>query len=458
MNRQSLRHLRFWAAAVFGLLVLNASSKKAVAQNTFPTPSGNVGIGTTAPTVKLEVSGTVAAPSSLATNPITSVTFVLSDTSGTVGAVMGTVLNTYSYDTYLQARHLTTGNTAYNLLLQPLGGNVGIGTGPSTKLHLLTTTDADGLIIENSTATNGTRATIFLSSKNASPAIGNVSIESVSVASAYPDMVFRTLGLYSANAIGAERMRITSDGKVGIGTSSPASALSIFGGTSNINIGSYGYGYNGIWLNGSTATTHYNLLSRASDGQLFINRPSGSDIYFMENNATTNMIIKSGGKVGIGKDPAVALDVLGDINLTGTIHAKYQDVAEWVPSSEQLAAGTVVVLDSTKSNQVISSSVSYDTRVAGVISAKPGIALGEKSESKVLVATTGRVKVKVDASKSPIQIGDLLVTSDIPGVAMKSEAVNLGGVQFHRPGTLIGKALEPLQKGSGEILVLLSLQ
>ena len=156
--------------------------------------------------------------------------------------------------------------------------------------------------------------------------------------------------------------------------------------------------------------------------------------------------------------PPPRLDVVGSINLTGTINAKYQDVAEWVPSSEQLAAGTVVVLDSTKSNQVISSSVSYDTRVAGVISAQPGIALGEKSDSKVLVATTGRVKVKVDASKGPIHIGDLLVTSDVPGVAMKSEAVNLGGVQFHRPGTLIGKALEPLEKGKGEILVLLSLQ
>ena len=37
-------------------------------------------------------------------------------------------------------------------------------------------------------------------------------------------------------------------------------------------------------------------------------------------------------------------------------------------------------------------------------------------------------------------------------------AVNLGGVQIHRQGTLIGKALEPLEKGKGEILVLLSLQ
>lgn len=132
------------------------------------------------------------------------------------------------------------------------------------------------------------------------------------------------------------------------------------------------------------------------------------------------------------------------------------------PDNGNVGIGTTSPSDKlsieSKSNQVISSTQSYDTRVAGVISAQRGITLGEKSESKVLVATTGRVKVRVDASKSPIQIGDLLVTSDVPGVAMKSKAVNLGGVQFHRPGTLIGKALEPLAKGKGEILVLLSLQ
>ena len=76
----------------------------------------------------------------------------------------------------------------------------------------------------------------------------------------------------------------------------------------------------------------------------------------------------------------------------------------------------------------------------------------------MLVATTGRVKVRVNAAHAPIRIGALLVTSDVPGVAMKSESFAVGSRQIHAPGTIIGKALESLEKGAGEILVLLSLQ
>jgi hypothetical protein len=75
-----------------------------------------------------------------------------------------------------------------------------------------------------------------------------------------------------------------------------------------------------------------------------------------------------------------------------------------------------------------------------------------------MVATTGRVRVKVDATKGPIRVGDLLVTSDKEGIAMRSQPLDLGGAPIHRPGTLIGKALQPLERGVGEILVLLSLQ
>lgn len=148
----------------------------------------------------------------------------------------------------------------------------------------------------------------------------------------------------------------------------------------------------------------------------------------------------------------------GNVTVNGTINAKYQDVAEWVPASHSISAGTVVILDPRTTNHVTASTKSYDTRVAGVISQTPGIMLGEPGDDRVLVATTGRVRVKVDASQVPIEIGDLLVASDIEGLAMKSTPVHVGGVPIHRPGTLIGKALEPLAKGRGEILVLLSLQ
>src|SRR6185295_3938647 len=107
-----------------------------------------------------------------------------------------------------------------------------------------------------------------------------------------------------------------------------------------------------------------------------------------------------------------------------------QDLAEWVPTLHSLPSGTVVVLDETKSNQVIASTKAYDTRIAGVVSENPGIMLGEKGDNKVLVATTGRVRIKVDASSGAIKVGDLLVTSDIAGVAMKSQPIDVGGIQM----------------------------
>jgi hypothetical protein len=181
----------------------------------------------------------------------------------------------------------------------------------------------------------------------------------------------------------------------------------------------------------------------------------------------TRMIITNVGKVGIGTTPATAstniLEVAGNVNVAGTvtgtnIAATYQDVAEWVSSSSDLAPGTVVVLNPNTNDAVVASSREYDSTVAGVVSAQPGLTLGIRSEGKEAIATTGRVKVRVDARKSPVKIGDLLVTSDVAGTAMKSEPIEIRGRRFHQPGTIIGKALEPLEGGVSEIMVLLSLQ
>ena len=95
----------------------------------------------------------------------------------------------------------------------------------------------------------------------------------------------------------------------------------------------------------------------------------------------------------------VKLSVNGDIVLAGNANVKYQDVAEWVPATEKMSPGTVVVLDRSKSNHVMSSIHAYDTAVAGVVTDKPGLLLGEGGTSQEKIATTGRVKVRVDASK-----------------------------------------------------------
>jgi len=76
----------------------------------------------------------------------------------------------------------------------------------------------------------------------------------------------------------------------------------------------------------------------------------------------------------------------------------------------------------------------------------------------VVIDAAGRNRVKADARYGSIRPGDLLVSSPRTGYAMRSRPFRMGGRLVHRPGTLIGKALEPLEKGDGEILVLLTLQ
>ena len=76
----------------------------------------------------------------------------------------------------------------------------------------------------------------------------------------------------------------------------------------------------------------------------------------------------------------------------------------------------------------------------------------------VPVALVGIVPCKVSAENGPIQPGDLLATSSLPGYAMKAMPILINGVEIYIPGTIIGKAMESLDSGTGVINVLVTLQ
>ena len=273
-----------------------------------------------------------------------------------------------------------------------------------------------------------------------------------------------------------EGVAFALNGNVGIGTANPGingmnNTLTVQGaatrGMLELSTGQgdgdgVGAGQVGFFASANTANKQLGAIYTMTSGPTANNRGGMMTFWTKPDGGglTEAMRLDRDGRLGIGTpNPQYTLDVNGTIRATQVIGATYQDIAEWVPATEPMEAGTVVVLNDDRTNEVMPSLTPYDTKVAGVVSAQPGVILGESSPSKAKIATTGRVKVRVDASRGGIRVGDLLVTSGKPGVAMRSEPVDFGGgVKMHRPGTMIGKALEPLASGEGEILVLLSLQ
>jgi hypothetical protein len=245
---------------------------------------------------------------------------------------------------------------------------------------------------------------------------------------------------------------LMNGGKVGIGTGTPADRLHVVGPP-----GDYTARFSGSTASGQSFGPIISAGTNASDLTLDVRDVTETKNYFLIRGDGT--VTMNGDNVGIGTFvPTAKLHVAGNVQVDGNIAAKYQDVAEWVKSERDLPAATVVIIDPQESNRVTISDKAYDTRVAGVVSATPGLLLGEGGEDKAKVAHSGRVKVKVDAKYGAIATGDLLVTSSTPGHAMRSEPIDVGATKFHRPGTLIGKALEPLEEGRAEILVLMTLQ
>jgi hypothetical protein len=117
--------------------------------------------------------------------------------------------------------------------------------------------------------------------------------------------------------------------------------------------------------------------------------------------------------------------------------------------------GDVLVI-STEADRVVELSTEpYSTAVIGVYSTQPAVLAGAPDSREPLggipVALLGIVPCKISTENGPVKRGDLLVSSSTPGHAMRTGA-------NPSPGTVLGKALQPLDSGTGIILVLVTLQ
>ena len=116
-------------------------------------------------------------------------------------------------------------------------------------------------------------------------------------------------------------------------------------------------------------------------------------------------------------------------------------------SDAQYPAGTVVVFGGEQ--EVTSSAVGHDSRVAGVVSTNPAHIMnsGITGDCSIAVALTGRVPCQVVGT---VTKGDQMVTSNIAGVAERLD------ISQYQPGVVIGKSLEDhsgLGVGTIEIVV-----
>jgi hypothetical protein len=113
--------------------------------------------------------------------------------------------------------------------------------------------------------------------------------------------------------------------------------------------------------------------------------------------------------------------------------ALYADLAEMYTTDAEYEPGTVMIFGGTQ--EVTTSTVTHDHRVAGVVSTNPAHIMnsGLEGEYTVEVALVGRVPVSVIGN---ISAGDRVVTSNRAGVA---EVLDMSRYQ---PGVIIGKALQ----------------
>lgn len=292
-----------------------------------------------------------------------------------------------------------------------------------------------------------------------------------------------TVPVFTASSTIGNSPIAVSGTNVGIGTTSAQGGLDVspgFGASSWIYLRG---NLNGQAPNPSTTVNYglmygWNASGGLGDTELLYGTGLGTaprlDFGRWSGAAKTIDMTLSGGNLGIGTTaPAYSLDVSGKIRSTsGVVYpdstqqttawtgvlcgGDYAEAMDVVGGKAKYEPGDVLVLSSEDTSDVEKSSKVYSTMVAGIYATKPGV-VGRreslaKSSDDIPMAMIGVVPTKVSAENGPIHKGDLLVTSSLPGYAMK-------GTDHNRlVGAVIGKAMGSLDSGRGVIEVLVTLQ
>jgi hypothetical protein len=203
--------------------------------------SGNVGIGTTTPSTTLDVlgaslavrgsqtrlsigtnypgSGDIPAGTLISVDDVTNNNLgIIPSSAGTVGSkVAGVAYNGSAWRSMYEYANVNTGEP--NLILVKTTGNVGIGTtSPTRKLHILSTDDTRGIMVEQTLASSYAEVH-FKANREYRVGTGGSTSAAEAANSWY---------VYDATAA-AQRFVINSSGSVGIGTSSPTQRLHVSG-------------------------------------------------------------------------------------------------------------------------------------------------------------------------------------------------------------------------------------
>jgi hypothetical protein len=192
---------------------------------------------------------------------------------------------------------------------------------------------------------------------------------------------------------------------------------------------------------------------------------SGNRLEIQDHYGTAGVVVDEAGRVGIGTAaPETALAVRGNVTVlsaaTGDLILELGEGLDYAEgfdvTDERLEPGTVLTIDAENPGHLTMCRTAYDRKVAGIVAGARGLGSGVRLGGQQFdqdVALAGRVYCKVDATNESIQPGDLLTTSRVSGHAMKVADYS------RAQGAVLGKAMEPLEKGGkGLILVLVTLQ